>query len=239
MRDAAEARHRRCRTSPRLAALLADPARCKVLLALDDGRALRRPASSPTKRVSAGRPASSHLGKLTDAGLLAVRDRHGRHRYYRLAGAGSRRVARTAGAAWHRRGPSGRCEKAPARRGCARRAPATTTRRGPPRRRQSWATCWTGRCSSAATAATTPTATATTPLSSPGHDLRYELTDTGRGLSRRGIGIEITAAEDHSCATAWTGPSSAHHLSGGTGPRPCSIGSCPRGGSSECRGGAR
>jgi hypothetical protein len=33
-----------------------------------------------------GRPtASSHLGKLTSAGLLAV-ETHGRHRYYRLAG---------------------------------------------------------------------------------------------------------------------------------------------------------
>ena len=67
-----------------LAALLADPARCKVLLALDDGRAL--PASVLADEAGVSRStASSHLGKLTDAGLLTVRT-HGRHRYYRLAG---------------------------------------------------------------------------------------------------------------------------------------------------------
>jgi DNA-binding transcriptional ArsR family regulator len=67
-----------------LASLLADPARCKVLLALDDGRAL--PASVLADEAGVSRPtASSHLGKLTDAGLLSV-ETHGRHRYYRLAG---------------------------------------------------------------------------------------------------------------------------------------------------------
>ena len=67
-----------------VASLLADPARCKVLLALDDGRAL--PASVLADEAGISRPtASSHLGKLTDAGLLTV-ETHGRHRYYRLAG---------------------------------------------------------------------------------------------------------------------------------------------------------
>src|SRR3954470_18463134 len=67
-----------------LASLLADPARCKILLALDDGRAL--PASTLADEAGVSRQtASSHLGKLTDAGLLAV-ETHGRHRYYRLAG---------------------------------------------------------------------------------------------------------------------------------------------------------
>ena len=67
-----------------LGSLIADPARCKVLLALDDGRAL--PASVLADEAGVSRPtASSHLTKLTDAGLLAV-ERHGRHRYYRLAG---------------------------------------------------------------------------------------------------------------------------------------------------------
>ena len=67
-----------------LASLLADPARCKVLLALDDGRAL--PASVLADEAGISRPtASSHLGKLTDAGLLSV-ETHGRNRYYRLAG---------------------------------------------------------------------------------------------------------------------------------------------------------
>src|ERR1700752_2128681 len=67
-----------------LASLLADPARCAVLLALDDGRAL--PASVLADEAGISRStASSHLTKLTHAGLLSV-ETHGRHRYYRLAG---------------------------------------------------------------------------------------------------------------------------------------------------------
>jgi DNA-binding transcriptional ArsR family regulator len=67
-----------------LGSLFADPARCRVLLALSDGRAL--PASVLADEAGVSRPtASSHLSKLTDAGLLSV-ERHGRHRYYRLAG---------------------------------------------------------------------------------------------------------------------------------------------------------
>lgn len=63
-------------------ALLADPGRCRILLALDDGRAL------PASRLAAEAgvtpaTASAHLRKLTDAGLLAV-ETNGRHRYYRI-----------------------------------------------------------------------------------------------------------------------------------------------------------
>jgi len=55
-----------------------------VLLALDDGRAL--PASALADEAGLSRStASSHLTKLTQAGLLRV-EAHGRHRYYRLAG---------------------------------------------------------------------------------------------------------------------------------------------------------
>ncbi|WP_235716908.1 ArsR/SmtB family transcription factor [Mycolicibacterium goodii] len=67
-----------------VAALLSDPARCKVLLALDDGRALPASVLAEEAGISSA-TASSHLAKLTDAGLLAVRSQ-GRHRYYRLAG---------------------------------------------------------------------------------------------------------------------------------------------------------
>jgi DNA-binding transcriptional ArsR family regulator len=67
-----------------VAALLADRARCRVLLALNDGRAL--PASVLADEAGVTRAtASSHLGKLTEAGLLLV-EAQGRHRYYRLAG---------------------------------------------------------------------------------------------------------------------------------------------------------
>jgi DNA-binding transcriptional ArsR family regulator len=84
MRDVAELPARGDADIAAVASLLADPARCKVLLALDDGRAL--PASVLADEAGISRPtASSHLRKLTDAGLLSV-EAHGRHRYYRLAG---------------------------------------------------------------------------------------------------------------------------------------------------------
>ena len=84
MRDVADLPARGDADIAAVASLLADPARCKVLLALDDGRAL--PASVLADEAGVSRStASSHLGKLTDAGLLSV-ETHGRHRYYRLAG---------------------------------------------------------------------------------------------------------------------------------------------------------
>jgi DNA-binding transcriptional ArsR family regulator len=68
-----------------IGAVLADRARCRMLLALDDGRSL--PASVLADEADVSRPtASSHLGKLVEAGLLLM-EQHGRHRYYRLAGA--------------------------------------------------------------------------------------------------------------------------------------------------------
>jgi DNA-binding transcriptional ArsR family regulator len=64
--------------------LLSDRARCRVLMALDDGREL--PASVLASEAGVARSTvSEHLAKLTEARLLAVRS-HGRHRYYRLAG---------------------------------------------------------------------------------------------------------------------------------------------------------
>ncbi|MBV9879634.1 MAG: winged helix-turn-helix transcriptional regulator [Gemmatirosa sp.] len=65
------------------AALLADPARAAMLLALSDGRALPAGALAHLARVGAP-AASAHLGKLAAGGLVAA-ERHGRHRYYRLA----------------------------------------------------------------------------------------------------------------------------------------------------------
>jgi len=65
--------------------LLADRARCRVLMALNDGRALAASVLADEAGVARS-TASGHLGKLTDAGLLRV-ETHGRHRYYRLAGA--------------------------------------------------------------------------------------------------------------------------------------------------------
>jgi DNA-binding transcriptional ArsR family regulator len=65
-------------------ALLADPGRCRILLALDDGRALPAGRLATEAGVTAA-TASAHLRKLTEAGLLAV-EPYGRNRYYRLAG---------------------------------------------------------------------------------------------------------------------------------------------------------
>lgn len=67
-----------------LAAVLADPGRARVLLALGDGRALAASTLAAEAGVAAS-TASVHLAKLVDAGLLLVEAR-GRHRYYRLAG---------------------------------------------------------------------------------------------------------------------------------------------------------
>ena len=65
-------------------ALVADRGRCRILLALGDGRALPASRLADEAGVSPA-TASSHLRKLTEAGLLTV-ETHGRHRYYRLAG---------------------------------------------------------------------------------------------------------------------------------------------------------
>ena len=64
-------------------ALLAEPARAAMLLALLDSRA--RPAGELATLAGVGAAtASAHLRRLTDAGLLGVRHQ-GRHRYYSLA----------------------------------------------------------------------------------------------------------------------------------------------------------
>lgn len=66
-----------------VAALIGDPARTAMLQALMDGRAL---TASELAGVAGITPqtASSHLARLTTAGLLAV-EKQGRHRYHRLA----------------------------------------------------------------------------------------------------------------------------------------------------------
>jgi DNA-binding transcriptional ArsR family regulator len=64
--------------------LLADRGRCRMLLALADGRAL--PASTLAAEAGvAPSTASGHLGRLTERGLTEV-VATGRYRYYRLAG---------------------------------------------------------------------------------------------------------------------------------------------------------
>src|SRR5881628_3696636 len=66
-----------------IAALVGDPARATMVSALLDGRAL---TASELALAAQIRPqtASTHLAKLTEAGLLSV-VRNGRHRHFRLA----------------------------------------------------------------------------------------------------------------------------------------------------------
>src|SRR5688572_27651447 len=71
-----------------IAALVGDPTRATVLSALLDGRALTASELAFAARITP-QTASSHLAKLTAAGLLSM-VRSGRHRYFRLA---SSRVA--------------------------------------------------------------------------------------------------------------------------------------------------
>jgi DNA-binding transcriptional ArsR family regulator len=69
-----------------LAALISEPARVRILMALLDGRAW--PATKLAQRAGITcQTASSHLLKLTGGGLLQMIPQ-GRHRYYRIANAG-------------------------------------------------------------------------------------------------------------------------------------------------------
>lgn len=67
----------------RVASLIGEPARTAMLVTLMDGRALTAGELGDAAGVAAP-TASGHLGRLLDAGLLAL-ERQGRHRYYRLA----------------------------------------------------------------------------------------------------------------------------------------------------------
>lgn len=68
-----------------IAALVGDPARSRILLALMGGRALTATELALEAAVTP-QTASAHLSKLTAAGLLSG-SRQGRHRYFQLADA--------------------------------------------------------------------------------------------------------------------------------------------------------
>src|SRR6516162_8234471 len=67
-----------------IGALVADPGRARILMALGDGHALPASVLADEAGVAAS-TASAHLAKLVRGQLLTV-ERHGRHRYYRLSG---------------------------------------------------------------------------------------------------------------------------------------------------------
>jgi DNA-binding transcriptional ArsR family regulator len=66
-----------------IAALVGDPARATIVSALLDGRHLTASELASAARITA-QTASTHLAKLTEAGLLSM-VRNGRHRYFQLA----------------------------------------------------------------------------------------------------------------------------------------------------------
>jgi len=66
-----------------VAALLSDPTRATMLLALTDGRAFTASELAKCAGVALS-TASEHLGRLVEASLLTV-EKQGRNRYYRLA----------------------------------------------------------------------------------------------------------------------------------------------------------
>lgn len=68
----------------RIAALVADPVRSTMLIALMDGRALTATELAGLGGITK-QTASSHLAKLVDGEVLIV-EAQGRHRYFRLAG---------------------------------------------------------------------------------------------------------------------------------------------------------
>lgn len=195
-----------------LASLLSDPARCKVLLALDDGRALAASVLADEAGVSRS-TASSHLGKLTEAGLLSV-ETHGRNRYYRLAGREVGELLESLG------------RLAPTR-------PVRSLREGTRAARlRSARTCYdhlAGRLGVQLMGSLLereiliggdgrydPRRDTRDALSSPGFDIQYELTDSGRDFLVE-LGIEIPSrrrALVRYCVD-WT--EQWHHLSGGLG----------------------
>ncbi|MFN3273778.1 MAG: ArsR/SmtB family transcription factor [Paracoccus sp. (in: a-proteobacteria)] len=68
----------------RIAALVADPARSSMLLALMDGRALTATELAGVGGITR-QTASGHLARLVEGEVLCV-EAQGRHRYFRLAG---------------------------------------------------------------------------------------------------------------------------------------------------------
>ncbi|MHC1548940.1 ArsR/SmtB family transcription factor [Phyllobacterium sp. K27] len=66
-----------------IAALAGDPGRASMLTGLMDGRALTASELAQRAGITA-QTASSHLTRMTEAGLLQV-EKQGRHRYHRLA----------------------------------------------------------------------------------------------------------------------------------------------------------
>ena len=193
------------------ARVLAEPTRARVLLALMDRRAL--PASVLAGEAGvAPSTASEHLAKLVDAGFLTV-ERHGRHRYFRIAGPPVADVIEALGAV------------APA-------APVRSLREGTRANALREArTCYdhlAGRLGTALMGAMIdrgvltggdgrfdPDAAREDRLSAPGHDIAYELTDQGAARLREHLGLEAGGGAPLRYCVDWS--EQRHHLAGRLG----------------------
>jgi DNA-binding transcriptional ArsR family regulator len=192
-----------------IASVLADRGRARMLLALDDGRALAASVLAGEAGVAPS-TATFHLGRLLDAGLVTA-ERHGRHRYFRLAGP----------------------EVADAIEAVGRLAPAQPVRslREGTRAQQLRAarTCYdhlAGRLGVALMGALIERghltggdgryhASSADRLSAPGRDVEYALTESGRVLlDDLGVRLPPRRRAVRYCVD-WS--EQAHHLSGGAG----------------------
>ncbi|HEY3766140.1 MAG TPA: winged helix-turn-helix domain-containing protein [Gaiellales bacterium] len=195
------------------AALLGDRARARIVAALGDGRALAASVLACEAGVAAS-TASEHLARLVNGGLLTV-ERHGRHRYFRLAGPDVARMLE----AMARVSPPARVTSL--RDGT--RANALRTAR----------TCYdhlAGRVGTGLMAAMIsgdlirggdgvfdPSSARRDRLSSRGHDVTYELTADGRRvLHSLGVALATSSRRPYvGYCVDWS--EQRHHLSGAVG----------------------
>jgi DNA-binding transcriptional ArsR family regulator len=193
-----------------LGAVLAEPARARILLALGDGRALAASVLASEAGVAPS-TASEHLSKLVKAGLLNVLPQ-GRHRYYRLSGPHVGELLE----ALARVAPAG---------------PVRSLRQGTQAEAlRSARTCYdhlAGRLGVAVFGALLgaghvvggdgthdPLAAHEDRLSAPGHDLDYRLTPSGRE-ALTDLGVELPRSDALRYCVDWS--EQRHHLSGAAG----------------------
>jgi DNA-binding transcriptional ArsR family regulator len=193
-----------------LGAVLAEPARARILLALGDGRALAASVLASEAGVAPS-TTSGHLNRLVKAGLLEVLPQ-GRHRYYRLAGA---HVAELLEAL---------ARVAPA-------VPVRSLRQGTQAEAlRSARTCYdhlAGRLGVAVFAALLdaghvvggdgrhdPEAATEDRLSAPGRDVDYRLTQSGRA-QLTDLGVDVPRSDALRYCVDWS--EQRHHLAGAAG----------------------
>jgi DNA-binding transcriptional ArsR family regulator len=193
-----------------LGAVLSEPARARMLLALGDGRALAASVLASEAGVAAS-TASGHLSRLVDASLLEVIPQ-GRHRYYRLAGPQVGELLEMLS------------RVAPA-------APVRSLRQGTQAEAlRSARTCYdhlAGKLGvdvfralledghvSGGDGTHDPLAAREDRLSAPGRDLDYRLTGSGREKLAR-LGVELPRGDGLRYCVDWS--EQRHHLSGAAG----------------------